>query len=320
MLKSDISKANRISDAAEFPEVILIDNCNTCNLQCSMCDHKNMKQYRKVQLMEMGLYQRLIDEIAIENSEARVWEIFFGEPFMCRDIDKRIKYAKDKGLKDVVLNSNGVMMTTRRALAVIEAGLDAMYVGIDASNEHTYDRIRIGGNFSKAVENVLQYRDLLNSYGNGEQKLFVQFVVSDINDQEVDDFKAFWKREGVNVKVRPKVSWAGLVEAANLRDNEQVVRKPCYWLMRVINICADGYVALCSVDVHCRVKCGNVNKDTIKEVWQGDLEKYRTLHKEGRFDQLPDMCRECSDWQSAYADFVLSESSGTMTDKEASKD
>ena len=56
-MRSDISKADRVSEASEFPKVILIDNCNACNLQCSMCDHKNMKRYRKVQLMDMETYQ-----------------------------------------------------------------------------------------------------------------------------------------------------------------------------------------------------------------------------------------------------------------------
>jgi len=301
--KSDISKANRTREAISFPRVILIDNYNACNLHCSMCDHKNMKKYRKVQLMDMRLYRKLIDEIALENPEARVWEIFFGDPFMCRDMAKRIKYAKDKGLKDVVLNSNGVMMSKERAQAVIEAGLDSMYVGIDASNEHTYNRIRIGGSFSRAVKNVLQYRDLLETYGSKEQKLFAQFVVSDINEHEVGDFQAFWNKNDISVKIRPKVSWAGLVDATNLQENEQVVRKPCYWLMQTINICANGEVALCSVDVHCRVKCGNTNHYTIKELWQGRLKKYRAMHNEGRFNELPEMCKECSDWQSAYAKF-----------------
>ncbi len=257
--------------------------------------------------MDMELYQRIIDEIAVENPEARVWEIFFGEPFICRDIAKRIRYAKEKGLKDVVLNSNGVLMTKRKALAVIEAGLDAMYVGIDASTEYTYKKIRVGGSFSKAVDNALQYRDLMDRYGNSEQRLFVQFVVSDINEREVDDFREFWSHKGVNVKIRPKVSWAGLVDATNLRDNEQVVRKPCYWLMRTINICADGLVALCSVDVHCRVECGDVQAQSIKGIWQGKLKEYRTMHKEGRFHELPGMCRACADWQSGYADFIMSE-------------
>ncbi len=299
--KSDLSRVTRIEAAEGFPEVILLDNINACNLQCSMCDHANMKQHRPVRRMDLDLYKRLIDEIAVERPDARLWEIFFGDPFLCTDMAQRIRYAKDKGLSDVVLNTNGVLMKPERAKAVIEAGLDAMYVGIDAAKADTYAKIRVGGDYDTAVANVLAYRDLLASVGRPEQKLFVQFVLSDINETEVDAFRAFWTGQGVNVKVRPKVSWAGLVSADNLTDNAAVARKPCYWLMRTINICADGRVALCSVDVHCRVPCGDANTASIKELWAGMLAEYRRMHAEGRFDELPEMCRECRDWQSAYA-------------------
>lgn len=304
--KSDTTKANRTAEAEIFPCVVLIDNCNACNLRCSMCDHPNVKKYRKIQIMEWDLYTKIIDEIAEERPDARVWQIFFGDPFMCRDMAKRIEYAKSKGLTDVVLNTNGVLMKPEKAEAVIRAGLDAMYVGIDASTAETYDKIRIGGNFDKGVANVLAYRDLLKKYGTPNQKLFVQFVESDINQHEIEAFREFWAKEGVNVKVRPKVSWAGLVEADNLRDNEDVVRKPCYWLMQTANICADGRLALCSIDVHCRVDCGDLNTHTLKDLWQNGLHKnYRSMHKEGRFNELPEMCRNCSDWQSAYAEYQL---------------
>jgi len=307
--KSDLFKADRIDEAREFPEVLLIDNCSACNLQCTMCDHRNIKKYRKVEIMDMGLYRRIVDEIAGENPSARVWEIFFGDPFLCRDMPGRIAYAKEKGLTDVVLNSNGVLMSGKKALAVIKAGLDSMYVGIDAAGRETYDKIRVGGNFTVAVRNVLAYRDMLASHGSAEQKLFVQFVISDINENEVGPFTEFWKKEGVNVKIRPKISWAGLVKAANLYENECVQRKPCYWLMQTINICTDGRAALCSVDIHCRVSCGDVSKSSIKEVWHGKLKEYRKMHKQLRFDELPPVCRDCSDWQSAYAEF---EYSGTV--------
>jgi MoaA/NifB/PqqE/SkfB family radical SAM enzyme len=263
-----------------------------------------MKKHRKLQLMDFKLYQKIIDEIALENPSARVWQIFFGDPFMCYDIAKRIVYAKQKNLSDVVLNSNGVLMSRNRAQAVIEAGLDSMYVGIDAATEVTYDRIRVGGNFKKAIKNVLKYRDLLEEIGRPDQKLFVQFVVSEMNEDEVESFKRFWVNEGVNVKIRPKISWAGLIQADNLQDNTAVDRKPCYWLMQTMNICADGRVALCSVDIHCRVECGNVKYSSLKSLWQGLLKEYRTMHKECRFEELPEMCHQCEDWQSAYADFV----------------
>lgn len=302
--KSDVTKVTRTSESKGFPEVILIDNFSGCNLKCSMCDHKNISKYRRIQKLDMGLYKRIIDEISVENPSARIWEIFFGDPFLCTDMAERIKYAKDKKLTDVVLNTNGVLMSAEKSEGYIKAGLDAIYVGIDAATKSTYDKIRIGGDFDKAVKNVLGYRDLLKKYGNKSQKIYVQFVISDINENETEAFKKFWKDEGINIKIRPKISWAGLLPAENLRDNKTINRKPCYWLMKTFNVCADGEVPFCTCDLHCRVKCGNLNSSTIKEMWNGPLKKYRAMHNEGRFDELPQMCRNCSDWQSTYAEFI----------------
>ena len=303
--KSNISRLDRIQNIVDFPKVVLIDNCSACNLKCSMCDHVNIRNYRKVKTMDFDLYTKIIDEIALENPDARVWQIFFGDPFLCKDMPRRLHYAKDNGLTDVVLNSNGAMMTADKAKKYIDAGLDALYVGIDAFSPEVYSKIRVGGYYKKAVDNVLMYRDLLNQYGNDNQKLYVQFVECDLNEHEKEDFKDFWTGEGINVKIRPRISWAGLIEADNLHNNADVERKPCYWLMQTMNICADGRVAFCSVDIHCRVNCGDVKKDSLKKIWNSSLNKYREMHEKYRFEELPELCRNCSDWQSAYADFVI---------------
>ncbi len=302
--KSDTRKAGRTVESEGFPAVVLIDNTSACNLRCSCCDHVNIKKYRKIEAMKRELYTKIIDEIADESPHSRVWEIFYGDPFLLRDMPERVRYAKDRGLTDVVLNTNGVLMTEQRALPLIKAGLDAIYVGIDGTTKKTYDQIRVGGDFHAVVDNVLKYRDLLRKHGRPEQKIFVQYVVCDINEHETDDFRTFWTERGVNVKVRPRVSWAGLIEASNLQPNATVERRPCYWLMQTINICTDGRVAFCSADPHCRVPCGNVSTHSIKELWAGQLQEYRNMHKEGRFDELPEMCRECMDWQSAYAELA----------------
>jgi len=304
MYQSDITKVTRTTEAVGFPDVVLIDNFNACDLRCSMCDHKNIKKYRKIQRMDWQLYTKIIDEIAVEKPSARVWEIFFGEPFICVDMADRIKYAKRQGLKDVVLNTNGVRMTYDKARAVIEAGLDSIHIGIDAVTPETYNKIRIGGNYDAVVKNTLAYRDLLKEVGHPKQTMFVQMVASDLNFDEQIEFERFWLDKGVGVKIRPMVSWAGLVDATNLSASNQEKRKPCYWLMRTINICADGLVALCSCDVHCRVECGDTNKQSIKEIWNSGLAVYRELHKEGRWDKLPPLCRDCRDWQSTYSEMI----------------
>lgn len=304
---SDITKADRTDSNEAFPRVVLIDNTTACNLRCSMCDHKNIRQHRKIQSMPLEMYKRIIDEIAAENPHIRVWEIFFGDPFLCKDMAERIAYAKGRGLTDVVLNTNGVLMSPEKSIAFIDAGLDAIYVGIDAVKAETYDKIRVGGDFERTVKNVLGYRDALNEKGRPGQKLFVQFVVSEYNEQEVSQFRDFWTERGVNVKIRPKVSWAGLVNADNLQSNEAVNRKPCYWLMSTFNVCADGRVPYCTVDLHCQVPSGDFTKNTIKEIWRdGPLAQYRRAQADGRWQDLPTLCQNCRDWQSAYSEYAES--------------
>lgn len=285
----------------EFPSVILLDNSSYCNLRCSMCDYKNIAKYRARQHMSMYMYAGIIDEIADKRPSARVWEIFFGDPFCSPDMPERIEYAKQAGLTDVVLNTNGLAMRPDRAEQLIEAGLDAMYVGVDAVSQEVYSKIRVGGNLERVTSNVLAYRDLLNKKGNGSQKLFVQFVECSENEHEVDAFTKFWKDAGVLVKVRPRVSWAGLIQADNLKKD--IPRTPCGWAMNSLVICADGRYALCAVDIHCQVTCGNFEEQNIEEVWNTTLRQYRDMHTEGNFSKLPAFCRDCLDWQSARCEY-----------------
>ncbi|OQY10902.1 MAG: hypothetical protein B6I29_00410 [Marinitoga sp. 4572_148] len=295
----------RIKDEEKnvFPEVVLIDNISYCNLKCFMCPHKNMK--RKPGIMSWDLYKKIIDEIAVENPSARVWITFFGEGLMLRDLDERISYAKSKGLKDVVLNSNGNLLNEKWAERLIKAGLDVMYVGIDAFEKDTYEKIRVKGNLNNVVKGVLKYKELLDKIGTENQKIFVQFVEMPENEKELEKFIKFWNTHNIPVKVRPKVSWAGKVEAKNLKDYE--FRLPCNWAMNTINISDQGKVCMCAVDLNCEVTFGDIKTHSIREIWNTSLKEFRLKHLEKKWSELPDLCKNCKDWQSSYASYIDSE-------------
>ncbi|QTA38629.1 radical SAM protein [Thermosipho ferrireducens] len=285
----------------KFPGIILIDNVSFCNLRCSMCSHKDM--VRKPGFMEWELYKKIIDEIAEERPDARVWITYFGEGLLLKDLDERIKYAKEKGLKDVVLNSNGVLLPLNNwADRLVKAGLDALYVGIDAYYKETYEKLRVGGDFDSVVEGVLLYKKALQRYGRDGQRLFVQFVEMEENSSEVEKFIEFWRGKGVNVKIRPKVSWAGRIEAKNLKEFEK--RLPCFWGLNTMNIAHDGSVCLCAIDLDCQTKMGNINEKSLKEVWNTALKDFRKVHLKGMWEILPEMCKKCKDWQSGYAEYI----------------
>ncbi len=289
----------RLRDAGAFPKVILLDTTNFCNLRCSMCGHRLMT--RPKGKMSMGLYRKLIDEIADKDKDARVWLVFFGEALIFKEmLCRQIQYAKSKGLTDVVLNSNGVLLDRMSSIDLIASGLDAIYVGIDAFDEATYNKLRVGGNYNKVVTNVNQLIELERGLGLSHLKIFVQFVEMAENTHQVEAFTEYWTRQGATVKIRPKVTWAGIVPAWNAKDTN---RHPCYWAMRTFNVCWDGRVVLCSVDCDAGFVAGDVSKDTIESVWMGPLRKLRLMHQMEHYQNLPEICRKCTDWQMAKAEY-----------------
>lgn len=299
-----VIQEKRVLDAGLFPKVVLIDTTSFCDLRCSMCGHKNMQ--RKRGNMSMPLFQKIIDEIALNNKDTRVWMVFFGEALLLKkkNLFQMISYAKEKALTDVVLNSNANLLTKEAAENMIKSGLDAIYIGIDAFNEDTYSKIRVGGNYKKVVENVIGLINLKKQFGKNTPKVFVQFVEMEENKNEVNDFVDFWKKQGAIVKIRPKVSWAGLVEAPNL-NMPQKERFPCYWAMQTLSITNEGKAVMCAVDVDARFIAGDINKETIKDIWNTRLKEIRQLHENNRFNELPEPCRNCKDWQAAKAEFHI---------------
>jgi radical SAM protein with 4Fe4S-binding SPASM domain len=294
----------RLKDAGFFPKVVLIDTISYCNLRCSMCVHKEM--IRKKGIMPWGVFTKIIDEIAEVDKNVRVWMVFFGEALLLKrkkpSIFDMIAYAKSKGLTDVVLNSNGNLLDHKAAKGLIESGLDAIYIGLDAFKPETYVKVRVGGNYEKTVKNVINLIELKKQMHSENPKVFVQFVEMDINTDEKEDFIKFWNARGAIVKIRPKVSWAGMINAPNLTlGNEE--RWPCYWAMQTMSITDTGKVVTCAVDLDAKYVAGDVKEESLKEIWNGGLKKIRRLHICKKFEDLPEICRDCKDWQSARADY-----------------
>ncbi|MBI3399385.1 MAG: radical SAM protein [Deltaproteobacteria bacterium] len=303
ILQSQIEKG-RLTDSGRFPKVILIDTISFCDLKCSMCGHKDMT--RKRGKMSMQLFRKIIDEIAETNKDTRVWMVFFGEALILKKttLFPMIRYAKEKGLTDVVLNSNANLLDEDAAEGLIKSGLDAIYIGIDAFTEKTYAKVRVGGDYHKVVSNVRNLVRLKKEMAAEKPLVYVQFVEMEVNSIEVNNFIEFWKKEGAIAKIRPMVSWAGLVHASNLTIPKEN-RWPCYWAMQTMSIADDGRVVMCAVDVDARFIAGDINQESIKSVWNGKLKDIRKLHHKGEFNKLPFPCRDCKDWQSARADYHI---------------
>src|SRR4029077_19379575 len=73
----------------------------------------------------------------------------YGEPFVDRQLVDKVRYAKQKGVPQVGMISNGSLITETAARGMIEAGLDAINISVDASGKEVFERTRVGLKYDK---------------------------------------------------------------------------------------------------------------------------------------------------------------------------
>ncbi len=114
---------SRNLSAFDFPQEIWIENTNVCNAVCVMCPRE--KQSRPLGLMKFSLFEKLIKEISgFSDSVNRVHLHNYGEPLMDKELPKRIKLAKEFGIKHVFFVTNASLLTQELSREIIVAGLD----------------------------------------------------------------------------------------------------------------------------------------------------------------------------------------------------
>lgn len=276
-----------------FPHQVLMETTSACQLRCVMCARESAlkKGTLKVGNMEEGLALKIIDEIAEVNPKTRFWFCFFGEPTISKQIWRRIRTAKDKGIETTIINTNGNLLTPEICDQIIECGLDEIYVGLDAATAGTYSKVRIRGSYDQVVQGV----HYLVKHKGDNLKVTVQFGVYDENEHELEQFKKYWTDLGVPVFIRPKLTWLGyLSEHYSTQEN----RYPCPWILDSLPIYYNGLVPYCICDWDNRMPVGDIKKQSITEVWQTSYRKWQNRHLSGQFDKLPPFCQQCRDWQT----------------------
>ena len=281
-----------------FPAEIAIETHGYCNFKCIVCPYPTLE--RKKVKMEMWLYQKIIDEVARESPYTRLWLAIMGEPLMDKKIIPRIRYANEHGARRVHLNTNGTFLEGALAEELLQSGVESVYVAIDAINEETFNKVRPGGDFNRVkrnLENFLKLRE--KNQGKGPE-IVAQFIVMDENASEIDQFHDYWLKQGAVVKLRLRQGWGQEISTPDL-DKIALERIPCPWLVRTMNIHWTGHVTQCDPDYEEHYPAGDLNHQSIKEVWGGELAHRREHHWTGNFSHP--LCVDCKDWSSGRADF-----------------
>jgi hypothetical protein len=267
--------------AARLPDIVQIESTNLCNAKCVFCPRDEM--HRRQGVMEMDLFKKVVDECAaLGITHVRVHN--YGEPFLDKQLVEKVRYAKSKGIQEVGMISNGSLITEELARGMIEAGLDAINISVDAAGKEVFEKTRIHLSYDDVVGNIRALHRIRMELGKRRPKLILSFVRQN-NSADEQAFIREWGALADKIHITDLHNWAG-----TLNDRTDV-RFPCYRLWQTFTVLWDGRVSLCCADFDGRHILGDLRTSTIARIWNAPA--YRAARREHLDSGGPEICRSC---------------------------
>ena len=145
-----LPKGTRRGPVAVFdPGVVFIEVTNRCNLLCETCPHTFFRQ----EPLKSLTYQEFVQIAEQFPNMRRALLHGIGEPLLNRELARIIEYLKTRGV-EVIINSNGTLLTPAWQAALVTSGLDEYRCSIDGARPETYARIRGANLLDKLIQGL----------------------------------------------------------------------------------------------------------------------------------------------------------------------
>ena len=308
--REEWKKASTLQYIPKYPLQIDFELNYSCNFSCEMCtwSAENTAGRGKKTWFSFSAFKEVIDE-GVQNGLKAIRLNYINEPLIRKDVIKFIEYAKTAGILDIYLSTNGSLLTEKMIRELIKSGLTRLQVSIDATTKKTFDKIRQGGNFDDVVANTLNFVKIRKELNVELPTLRVNFVKTDLNKHEYDDFINFWKDKAESIGVQDLVNIMKPTTDVEISEKKFNCAQPFYHL----TIRYDGSVLPCCTFFAAKIPIAKLSTkekvsaeknlheiDTsklpiqkIKEVWNGAIiESLRDMHKKGEWFKN-DVCKEC---------------------------
>lgn len=274
------------------PLQLNIETHNYCNSKCIMCGYPKMT--RRKGFMNDTLFEKIVRDAAA-NGVKRISLHSYNEPFIDKKIFEKARFIKGLGM-NLFTVTNGSLLTEDLCEQIVDVGFDDICISMEGITADTYESIRVGLSFNTVVQNVKNLVHIRNAKKSNVPKISLNFVLLKTNQKEVDEFVRMWKGIVDFIDINTGSNFYNLNQASKevlLPPNAHGNTIPCRFLWWLMPIFYDGTVVICCTDHDGKCIVGNLNQESIIDVWRGSaLRKIRNFHINGMRKKV-DFCKEC---------------------------
>ncbi len=302
------------------PSYVRVIVNNICNLKCVMCPYHSslFKPNHTTDFFQnkKEMSWQMMQKLAKECGQAGI-TILIGsveEPLLHPKLFDFIELCREQGVPKVHLTTNGQLLNKNYAEKLLKAGLTSIDISIDAADPDTYLAIR-GANLSRVESNVINFLEIRDKL-NVSCEVRVSFVRNqEVTKEEEQKFLNNWI---------PKVNSVFILNVAEYQEKNMKLAKtnqavesslqyyqtqaqgrwPCFFPFIEMAVLPDGRIYYC-IETLFRLgfdkeieSLGDYNKQTLQEIWSGDL--FQKLRQDLILNQLQERtaCKDCNMWKS----------------------
>lgn len=297
-LRRRISRDEAYDDLLRYPRYVEVETVNACNARCPMCTIDDWE--RGAPTMKDDLFDKIADDLIAHAGQLRRVSLYRdGEPLLDKRMAERIARLKAGGIAQVSISSNVSLLDEKKAVDLLEAGLDVLIMSVDSLKKDVYENIRVRLNFEQVLENALRFIELRDRI-RPSTKIWMRMIRQESNYDEWPAYEAFWKsklKPDDRIYFHHVFNWGDQLKGFKPVSSSYEPNLPCVALWSLMVIFANGDVPLCNVDYNNKYPLGNVAANSIGELWRSQvMAERRLMHIDGRKAQIS-LCGKCNVWE-----------------------
>lgn len=278
----------------EFPKYIQFQTNSTCNLECVMCPYKEVKEELKQGKMKRELFERIVDE-ANSNGVKEFIPFLMNDPFTDDRILDFLKYIQTKIFQPkILLSTNGLALNKAKSKRLSKLDIARITFHIPTINQEEFEKITGSSELDKVIENVLYYSNLKKEHPVKTEVVAPEGLTS---EEDLKQSQKFWNKKGLSFHIYKINNRAGNLKTAEIggeKTKDKIRGCSNHRPLNGIYILQDGKVVLCCQDWGREVILGNINENSISEIWNS--KSYEKVRKKayGFLDSKEDfICKRC---------------------------
>ena len=289
VFRDNYKKAEQFEEL-ENPPQLDIELNGGCNMKCPFCLH-GYGEKRPNTLMPMEQYRALIDE-AVALGVRGLKLNYINEPMLRKDLEQCIAYAKDAGMLNVYMVTNGTLLNAKRRTSMLDSGITKVFISLDAATSRIYNKQRLSGKFDLVVRNILAFVEERDRRGLKYPLVRVSFLRNALNIHEEEAFREFWQ-DKVDILSFQKMNDLPDLDSGLTIKEQGMEAEGCTFPFKQLVVDHEGDILPCCKMGGKKLALGNIESMTLERAWNSNkMKALQLMHKEIRWQENP-VCTRC---------------------------